>query len=62
MALVSRPWYTRYDRSGDEQDVRWLRLGPRRCYVEVGRWGIDIRIGPARLSGYFDRDDEPPTA
>jgi hypothetical protein len=61
--LVSRPWYCRYDDDGIEHDVHWFRAGLRRLYVEVGKWGIDARLGPARLSVFLDHsdDDDPPT-
>ena len=46
MILVSRQWYCEVDADGHERDVRWLRVGLGRWYVEAGRWGLAGRLGP----------------
>lgn len=53
--LISRPWYARWDRYGNEIcDTRWLRLGRGWLYVEVGKWGIVARLLVIHFSLHYD--------
>ena len=56
---VSRPWYSRMDAYGNEiANVRWLRVGRRRWYVEAGKWGVVARFGVIHFALHFDPAEE----
>lgn len=55
MSILSRPWYSQQDYLGNEvRDVRWVRVGRGRWYVEVGKWGINAQAGTVSLALHFN--------
>jgi len=59
MSVISRPWYARYDQYGNElADVRWLRVGRKRWYIETGKWGVVARFGSIHFTTHYDPAEE----
>lgn len=58
-AIISRPWYAVWDANGNETgDVRWLRIGSGRWYIEAGKWGIAARFDSLHFTAHHDAASE----
>lgn len=56
---MSIRYYSIQDGLGNElADVRWLRLGHGRWYIEGGKWGIVARLGSIHLALHYDPASE----